>query len=372
MKSFESQSLIMANLSLFQKLKKDTRAIRCNLLAWYHANARDLPWRKTSDPYCIWLSEIMLQQTKTETVIPYYENFLRAFPVISALAEADEDRVLKLWEGLGYYRRAHNLCRAAKMIVGTKGGQFPKSAKEWMKLPGVGRYTACAIASIAFGEKVAVLDGNVKRVLSRIFRVKGNINEQATLRKLWMITESLVAQKSPGDFNQAIMELGARICKPKDPRCDTCPVKRQCGAFQIGRQTSFPVMKRKREIPHYHVVAAVIRRNGRYLICKRPVDGMLGGLWEFPGGKVEKAESYEQALIRELKEELGIRIKVGERITTVKHAYSHFSVSLHAYRCDLARGKIKKYYHSEIKWIPRSHFSHYAFPGANHKVLNKV
>ena len=347
----------------------EKRGIRQGLLRWFRAGARDLPWRRTRDPYAVWLSEIMLQQTRVEQGLPYFERFVAALPDVKALAAAREDTVLKLWEGLGYYSRARNLHRAAKQIVKERAGRFPTTAAEWLELPGIGRYTAGAIASIAFGERAAVLDGNVKRVLSRLFDIGECIDETATQHRLWSLAESLVPEKAPGDFNQGMMELGARVCVPRLPRCSECPVRRCCRACAAGTQAQRPVRRAGRKPPHHEVVVAVINRRGRYLLGKRPHGGMLGGLWEFPGGKIEPGETHHEALVREMREELGVKVHVGTLLATVSHAYSHFRVTLHVYRCEITGGAPSATTHTLLKWVPRSKISEYALPQANRKFL---
>jgi len=347
-------------------------ALRRALLSWFDKNARDLPWRRTRRPYRVWVSEIMLQQTRVEAVIPYYQRFIRAFPRLRDLAAAGEDEVLKLWEGLGYYSRARNLRNAAKKIATERGGRLPRTAAQWREIPGVGRYAAGAIASIAFGERRAALDGNVKRALARLFAIQRPIEETAALRSLWALAEALVPPKRPGDFNQAMMELGARICLPKRPRCGQCPVSRWCQARAFGVQEALPKRREKKPAPHHEIVAAVIARHGRYLLGKRPPNAMLGGLWEFPGGKVEPGETPEQALARELKEELGVEVEVGPLVATVDHAYSHFTITLHAYRCSIVGGRPQARYHSRIQWVSRSGLGRHALPAANYKFLDRL
>lgn len=363
---------MMANW--LERVAERKPALRRALRAWYRRGARDLPWRRTRDPYRIWLSEIMLQQTRVETVIGYYRRFLREFPGVGALAKADPDRVLKLWEGLGYYSRARNLQSAARIIAKEWGGRFPQTAREWAALPGVGRYTAGAIASIAFGERVAVLDGNVKRVLARVFAVREPIETAATLDALWRAAELLVPPRLPGEFNQALMELGARVCAPRSPRCAECPLRRQCDAHALKLEETLPMRKPKKPIPHHDIVAAAIRRDddGAYLLGKRPPTSMLGGMWEFPGGKVEPGETHAQALARELLEELAIEVRVGGHLASVDHAYSHFRITLHVYACEWTGGQPHPKYHSELKWIAREDFSHYAMPAADIKFLDRL
>ncbi len=344
------------------------RRIRDGLLRWFRREARDLPFRRTRDPYAVWLSEIMFQQTRIDQGLPYYERFIRALPSVEALAAVQEDAVLKLWEGLGYYRRARNLHRAAKMIV-EAGDGFPQTAEQWMRLPGIGRYTAGAIASIAFGERVPVLDGNVTRVLTRLFDIDRYVGEAATIRHLWDLAGVLVPAKDPGAFNQAMMELGARMCMPRQPRCAECPVRGVCEARARGTQDQRPCVRPAKRVPHHEVVVAAIVKNGRYLLGKRPEGGMLGGLWEFPGGKVEPGETHRAALVREAREELGIRIRVKGIVAVVNHAYSHFRVTLNVYRCEWVSGTPRPNVHAALRWIPRSQLTQYPLPKANHKFL---
>ena len=268
------------------------------LLKWYRREKRDLFWRGTSDPYAVWVVEIILQQTRVEQGGPYIKRFLAAFPTVQDLARATPDRVLKLWEGLGYYTRARNLHKAAKIIADERSGRFPETAEDWQQLPGVGRYTAGAIASIAFGESAPVLDGNVKRVLARLIDLDASIDDGAVTENLWALAALFVRGKLPGDFNQAMMELGANVCTPRAPACEVCPVSKFCFAFERGTQSQRPVRKPKKAVPHYEIVVAAIKKNGRYLLGKRPPEGLLGGLWEFPGGKVKPGETHAAALRR--------------------------------------------------------------------------
>lgn len=342
------------------------------LLAWYRKNARDLPWRHTKDPYAIWLSEIMLQQTRVEQGLPYYERFIGAFPSVQALASAEMDRVLKLWEGLGYYSRARNLHRAAQTVVKDCNGKFPTTAEALQTLPGVGRYTAGAIASIAFGERVPVLDGNVIRVLSRLYNIAECADDAKVREKLWALATELVPVKQPGNFNQAMMELGARVCTPKSPKCDACPVVKFCAARAAGVEEDRPMRNAKKTTPHYDMVAAAIKQDGKYLMAKRPSMGLLGGMWEFPGGKVCTGETHQRALRRELRERFGVRVKVRGLAAMVQHAYSHFKVTMHVYACEIVDGALSPTVHHEVRWIPRSKFKRFALPKVMHKVIDSL
>lgn len=340
------------------------------LLDWYARNARDLPFRRTRDPYRIYLAEIMLQQTRVDQGLPYYERFLEQFPSLTALAAASGEAVLKAWEGLGYYSRARNLHRTARTLVEAYGGKFPEDIDVLQRLPGIGRYTAGAIASIAFGKQVPVLDGNVKRVLARLYKEEDPVASLPVEKRLWEYAAALVPPEKPGDFNQAMMELGACICLPRVPRCAACPARRYCAAFEVGIQESLPVRPPVKAVPQHEVVVAAIRRGGRYLIGRRPQNGLLGGLWEFPGGKIIPGENSRDALIRECREELGVTVKVGEPVAVLKHAYTHFRVTLHVYRCSIKAGKITAAFHEEVRWVFPAEFAQYAFPKANHKFLH--
>ncbi len=355
-------------------LKQRAAALRRALLAWFRREARDLPWRRPPrDPYRVWVSEIMLQQTRVEAVIPYYERFLAAFPDPAALAAAPDNLLLKLWEGLGYYARARNLREAARRITQERGGRLPGTAAEWAALPGVGRYTAGAIASIAFGERTPVVDGNVKRALARLFAIEEPVDAAAGEKAIWDLAGRLVPRAAPGDFNEAVMELGARVCLPRRPRCGECPVARWCEARRLGLAGRLPARRPRKSTPHYEIVAAALRDSrGRYLLGRRPPSSMLGGLWEFPGGKVEPGETHAEALARELREELGVEARVGRRIAAVDHAYSHFSITLYVYLCERTGGRLRAHWHAETRWVAPRDFARYPMPAADLKFLDRL
>ena len=350
-------------------MKGSRQTFQKALLAWFDAEARDLPWRRTKDPYRVYLSEIMLQQTRVDQGMPYYERFLERFPTLEALAEAEEEAVLKQWEGLGYYTRARNLHRTARILVDQYGGCFPETPELLQLLPGIGKYTAGAVASIAFDKPAPVVDGNVKRVLARLNAISEAVDLPATEDLLWGAATALLSPKYPGDFNQAMMELGARICTPKSPNCGECPVRRHCEARAANMQDVLPNRTPKKAAPHYDVVVAAICRDGTYLIGKRPSSGFLGGLWEFPGGNLQTGETHQQALMRECREGLGIEIKVGGLIAVAKHAYTHFKVTLNVYRCALVDGTPEARTHTELRWVAPEVFDDYPFPKGNHKFL---
>ncbi len=351
-------------------MRRGLRAFQQALLAWYDAEARDLPWRRTREPYRVYLAEIMLQQTRVDQGRPYYERFVQRFPTVEALAAANEQDVLKQWEGLGYYTRARNLHRAARIIVEQYGGRFPDAPEVLQLLPGVGKYTAGAIASIAFDVPAPILDGNVKRVLARLHHITEPIDLPVADALLWEQAAAMTPRRRPGDYNQAMMELGARICTPKSPFCEECPVQSHCDARALGDQDSLPARLPKKSVPHYETALAAIRRDGAYLIGKRPSEGFLGGLWEFPGGKIQAGESAQDAVIRECREELGVEVKVGGLIAVAKHAYTHFKVTLNVYSCSLAQGEPQPRFHAELRWAQPEEFSALPFPKGNHKFLH--
>jgi A/G-specific adenine glycosylase len=343
-----------------------------NLLEWYEENARELPWRGHPDPYAVWISEIMLQQTRVETVIPYFNRWLERFPDVSKLAQAPQKEVLNNWEGLGYYARARNLHRAAQVIVKEFGGKLPKETKTLEKLPGIGRYTAAAIASIAFGQDAAALDGNIRRVLSRIFNVELPARSTEGEQLLWQLAEENIPTGRAGDYNQAIMDLGALICTPKSPDCGRCPITNLCQARALGIQESIPVKKRKTPVPHHTVTAAVIFRKGQVLIAQRPANGLLGGLWEFPGGKTEPKEDLTVCLKREICEELGVDIEVGDPFGVYQHAYTHFKITLHAFKCLLLNGTPAALEHNEILWTDPRELDQYPMGKVDRQIAERL
>ncbi len=346
--------------------------IRRRLLRWYKQHARDLPWRLTCDPYAIWVSEVMLQQTQVDTVIPYYERFLKRLPTVAKLANARLDTVLKLWEGLGYYRRARNLHKAAKVIMTEFGGVFPSTHAGLMKLPGIGRYTAGAIASIAFNQAEPLVDGNVARVFCRLFYLDRDPKSQDMQRQLWSIATDLVQGKEPGHLNQALMELGALVCRSQQPDCSHCPLQSKCLAFHQKAQDKLPLASPKKSVPVYTVALGIIWHQDKILIDQRKPEGHLGGLWEFPGGKRQGREAIKHTLIREVREEIGIEITVKKRLMIVDHAYSHFRVRLHVYECDYLSGKPTAKDCVQIKWVIPTQLKRYAFPGANQIMIERI
>lgn len=330
-----------------------------HLVKWYRREQRSFPWRDDPQPYKVWVCEIMAQQTRLDTVLPYFERWLAAFPTIAELAAADQQDVLNLWEGLGYYSRARNLHKAAQLVMSEHSGQLPASRAKLEKLPGIGPYTAGAIASLAFGLDEAVVDGNVKRVLSRIFEIETPIDTTKGTKAIWALAEHHLPSGEAADYNQALMELGATVCTPRQPDCLNCPVAELCGAKANGRQAELPIRKPKAKVPHYTVTAAVLWREGKVLIAQRRQDALLGGMWEFPGGKREEGENLKDCLKREILEELRVTIEAGEKVGVFKHAYTHFKVTLHAYTCQLTKGEPQLHEHQALRWVRLSELDDY-------------
>ncbi len=316
------------------------RDLARRLLAWYARHQRPLPWRLSRDPYRVWVAEIMLQQTQVETVIPYYQRWLARFPSVRALARAPQQAVLAVWEGLGYYSRARNLHRAARQVMAEHGGVMPASLEGLRRLPGIGRYTAGAIASIAFGADAAVLDGNVKRVLARAFDVRMDVKSAAGEKRLWALAESLVPAGRAGDYNQALMDLGATVCTPRAPDCPACPLRRLCLAYQLGVQHERPVAGRRAPAPVRTYAAGVVRKNGRVLLAQRPAarQALLGGLWAFPSAPIDPAASPGRQLRRALRQEFGIEAAVGAEEQRLAHGFTHFRLDLRVLGCQWRAG----------------------------------
>jgi A/G-specific adenine glycosylase len=351
---------------------KDIARYQKALVAWYLENRRSLPWRKTDDPYSIWVSEVMLQQTQVNTVLPYYREFLQKFPVVKRLARASLHDVLKVWEGLGYYARARNFHRAAGIVQQQYNGVIPTTWKQFRALPGVGDYIAAAVLSIAFNQPYAVVDGNVKRVLARLQCIDAPVNNSTSTKRFKEIAEALKYRQMPGRYNQAIMELGAIICKPRNPLCDTCPLKQVCLAYQTETVAAYPKKMASRRTPHYNIAIGIVFKSGRVLITQRKPEGLLGGLWEFPGGKIKKEEKSEAACVREIKEEVNLQVAVADYLAQVKHAYTHFKITMDVFCCNYISGRVKRKGPVAHRWIKLDEIDQYALPKANHKFLPKL
>ncbi len=336
------------------------KAARNALLRWYDKHKRDLPWRRTRDPYAIWVSEIMCQQTRVETVIPYFHRFLERFPTATDLAAADEDAVMSMWSGLGYYRRARLLHKGVREVVSRYGGKVPPGAEDRLSLPGVGRYTAGAIGSIAFGEEEAVVDGNVSRVLSRVHRIDAPLGSAASTRALWSRAEELVKGPRPGDLNQSLMELGGAICTPTSPRCPECPIQSHCGAGKQGDATAFPVPKKKKA-PKRQRMIVVIATVRDELWLSRGERALFGGLWGLPTieapllSKNETAEDpsdaqqdEEQKLAARALRHIGISARTPKHLGAFKHVLTHRIFETSVWRAKGARAEA----HESLRLLP--------------------
>ena len=363
--------------------KIDYPHFRTALLEWFKTYQREMPWRNTGDAYRIWVSEVMLQQTQVKKVMEYYQKFIDRFPTVEQLAAAELQTVLKLWEGLGYYSRARNLHKAAKIIVAEWDGKMPEDYAAFRKLPGVGDYSAAAVQSIAFNAPYAAVDGNVKRVLARLFYMKTPINDAAAMKKFQEKADALLAQEAPGTFNQAMMELGATVCRPQSPTCIVCPVHSFCKAFQTARQDEVPVRKKAKPIPEHHLAVGVIYKvgaagvlaesteepEGEILITQRPLDGLLGGLWEFPGGRLTEGETAEEACRRHIAESVNISVDNLTYLTRVRHAFTHFKIVVDVFQCDYQAGEVALNGPIDAKWIRLEEIEQYPFPRANYKFI---
>jgi len=341
-----------------------------HLIKWYRLHGRDLPWRHTRDPYLIWISEVMLQQTQVATVIPYYHRFLARYPTLSDLAQAPLSDLLKLWEGLGYYARCRHLHEAAGEVMKRFGGQIPTAVEGLLSLPGIGRSTAHAIATIAFGQCHPILDGNVRRVLCRYFAVQKNPREKAVEKQLWDYSEQLLPYRHANFYTQGLMDLGATVCTPTQPRCPICPVQKGCAAFRQGLQMEIPVKTIRKKIPHYPYLAGVIWYRQQVLIHRRSPKGLLGGLWEFPGGRVEETEkSFDLQFADLLKEVIGCEIKPVRKFRPwwiLRHTFTHFKMTLHVVEGEI-KG-VKRIPFSDWKWTGVDQLALYPFSATHKKI----
>jgi A/G-specific adenine glycosylase len=349
---------------------QSTRAIAKSLLTWFTAHARDLPWRRTRDAYAIWISEVMLQQTQVKTVIPYWERWTARLPTVQALARASEHRVLKLWEGLGYYSRARNLHRAAKLIVAEHCGQFPAAFEAVLALPGIGRYTAGAICSIAFNQPHPAVDGNVMRVLTRLFGLPGNPKERDTSEKLWSLAEELVRAAQQIDprrgcshFNQSVMELGATVCLPQNPRCDECPVRKACVARGSNRVDQFPELPKRAASAQRRVAAFVLERDGRYLVRQRPARVVNQGLWEFPNVELNNGITLSELA----RKHLGLDLVPAKAVATIRHTITRYRIAMDVFRCAAPRTIV-----TDGQWLTSRELERLPFPSAHRRILEEI
>jgi A/G-specific adenine glycosylase len=343
-----------------------------SLLSWFRIHKRELPWRKTKSPYKIWISEILLQQTRVESVIPYYAQFLRQFPSINSLASADLQDVLKCCEGIGYYSRIRNLRKTAKIIEDKYNGRFPDNYADIIELPGIGEYTAAAICSIAFDQSMAAIDGNVLRVIARVFSINEDISKLSVKKKIRSIIKDIIPAVSCGEFNQALMELGALVCLPVHPKCMECPLSFYCAAYKNNTQLILPLRKEKKPVPHYRIGAGLVWKYSKILITRRKEEGFLGGLWELPGGKKKKDESIKQCIFREIMEEVKIEVKVADFFKRVHHAYTHFRITFDVYNCEWIKGIPECTSCIDWRWVEVRQLHSFPFPRANKVIIDKL
>lgn len=333
---------------------KAKQSFRRRLLAWYGKHARDLPWRRSRDPYRVWVSEVMLQQTTVTAVKPYFERFLAAFPSVEQLAAADEQQVLRLWEGLGYYRRARALHAAAKLIVGEHRGDFPRDVAGLMALPGIGRYTAGAIASIAFDVPAPILEANTIRLLSRIVGYRDDPAKGAGQRLLWRTAEELLPRKDVARFNQALMELGSLVCTPSAPKCAACPVAAHCTAFARGLQDRIPAATRRLALAAVREAAVVVRRSGSVLLRQCPAGERWAGLWDFPRFAIE-AEGplfVRDELVLKVREQTGVDVEPAGLLKTLKHGVTRYRITLECYEARPIGGRVRTRADRAVRWLP--------------------
>lgn len=346
----------------------DTPSFQHDLIGWYQSNKRDLPWRKDQDPYKVWVSEIMLQQTKVDTVIPYFNRFIEKYPSLSDLANADQQDVLKTWEGLGYYSRARNLQNAVREVVAEYNGEIPANEKELGALKGVGPYTKGAILSIAFDQPVPAVDGNVMRVLSRILKIEDDIAQPKVKKQFEKIVNELISDEDPSSFNQGIMELGALICTPKTPMCMFCPVQEHCQAYAEGMEEDLPVKsktKKQKKIPY--VVLLIRNERNQYVIEKRPDKGLLANLYQFP--MVPTAEIGMDHMENWIEMEYGIKIKLTEKKGKLKHVFSHIIWQLEIMEATTEFAALKD---ERVRFVDHDGLSDYPFPVSHQKIMKYV
>ncbi|HBZ57443.1 MAG TPA: A/G-specific adenine glycosylase [Syntrophobacteraceae bacterium] len=342
------------------------------LLRWFASNQRSLPWRNRYTPYATWIAEMMLQQTRTATVIPYYERWMRRFPDVRWLARASEQEVLKLWEGMGYYSRARNIHKTARVLMEQFGGVFPDNYEDIIQLPGIGPYTASAILSIAFNQDYPVVDGNVERVFARLYDLQQPVKAKKSRDFIRSTALSLLPSGRAREFNQALMELGATLCLPRNPLCVECPIEDCCKSKRLGVAHLRPVMAARKPLVPIEVALGVLMEGDRVLIQKRPTEGLMAGLWEFPGGKLEDGETPVEALKREFQEELGLGIEPIRKLTVIRHQYTSYRVTLHCYLCcfQAKSQRIGGDLVSTPRWVTVAELDRYPFPAANRRLIH--
>lgn len=331
---------------------RSKRAFQQRLLKWYAQHRRDLPWRRSRNPYRVWVSEVMLQQTQVATVKDYFRRFIKTFPNVKQLAAAEEEEVLRLWEGLGYYRRARQLHAAAQAIVSNHGGRFPRDVTTLQTLPGIGRYTAGAIVSIAYDQPAPILEANTIRLLSRLLAYRDDPMKSAGQRLLWQTAEQLLPESEVADFNQALMELGSLVCKPAEPLCDECPVRQYCRAHESGLEREIPIASGKQKFVDLREAAVVVRKNGRVLMRRCAPDERWAGLWDFPRFELQAQSQgdLQHELAAKVRDLTGVEIQPGSHLTTIKHGVTRFRITLDCFSADYLRGRLSRGKSTPLKW----------------------
>lgn len=354
--------------------RRELPALRRALVQWSIAHHRQLPWRNIGDPYRVWISEVMLQQTTVAAVIPYYERFLAKFPDVQSLAAAQETDVLRLWEGLGYYSRARNLHKGAKELVAERGGEFPREVSELQSLPGIGRYTAGAIASFAFDERAPIVEANTLRLYCRLLGFDGDPRSSAGQEVLWSFAEAILPKQHPGGFNQALMDLGATVCTPAEPKCRECPLKRYCRAFKDNRVGEIPRSAKRQAITDVKAYAVAIHRQGEYLLRRCPPKERWAGLWDFPRFESEEEFSSTAALERRLaewvRELTGLQISVGDQVSEFRHGVTRFRITLGCFTAQFASGRLRT--GSEWAWATPEKMSSYPLSVTGRKFADRL
>jgi A/G-specific adenine glycosylase len=349
-------------------------ALQDTLLRWFAQHGRDLPWRRTYLPYHIWISEIMLQQTQMDRVVVYFTRWLDRFPDLASLATAPEQEVLRLWEGLGYYSRAKNLLKTAALLCSEHDAALPEDHAVLLQLPGIGRYTAGAIMSLAFNQSHPIVDANVERLFARLFNLAGPVKEKSTHAFIWRKAAELIPHGKARFFNQALMELGALVCLPRSPRCDACPLRGHCEAFAQEVVKERPVAGKPKESIKISMVSGVLRHRGKIYIQKRLADDVWPNLWEFPGGRIEEDETPEQALVREFREETGFAVHDLKKIATISHSFTRYRITLHCYHCRLQGSDTGPVLHAaqEYRWADPDELENFAFPAPHRRLIHRL
>jgi A/G-specific adenine glycosylase len=356
-------------------VKKDTMrdsTIQNKIRTWFSKNKRSLPWRGEKNWYFIWISEVMLQQTQVETVIPYYHKFIKRFNNVEQLAKASQEEVLKVWEGLGYYSRARNLHRAAKIIIEEHKSRLPTNREEILKIPGFGPYTTNAVLSLAFNQPFGVVDGNVKRVLSRLFAIEDDIRELKTQGTIQQIIDNLLPLKFPGDFNEAMMELGATICTPTSPLCSVCPLSTDCQARKKKLEGILPYKSNRPMIPTRQSLACIVSHQNRWLIVKRPQHEMLAGLWEFPVLKLNNRKKTSDHHLFSIRNQFNLETSFKKSLPEIKHTYTHFHLKLHSKMFESTSRDFQSDYYEQYQWLKMDDIKKLPLHKAMWKVLHKL